>query len=105
MPSQFVEYAMDTFMFVAPTVEHVRPVVRPDFATVRLTDAACPFPPLGAPGKGTPLASVLDPSRRILPLELTAPEATCAIAASTVAEEGFCRLKEPCVKLATVAVP
>src|SRR5947208_124754 len=74
------------------TVEHVKPVVRPDFATavpMILVPAGTPAPPFGAPGTGTPLASTAFPSSRMFPEGSTAPEATCAIAASTVADPEF----------------
>ena len=95
-------------VFVDETLEHVRPVVRPDFATgtpTMLAPAGSPEPPLGAPGTGTPFASVVDPSKRMLPLESTLLGTTCAIAASTVGGEVFCRLNDPNVRLPTVVVP
>src|SRR5260370_35982308 len=67
---------------MTPTVEHVRPVVRPLFATLRPTLAAIPVPVCGGPGLGTFPAAVL-PREMIVPLVSTAPGLICAIAAST----------------------
>src|SRR5258708_27117875 len=72
----FVEIPM------APTVEHVRPVVRPLFATLRPVLAAIPVPACGGPGLGTFPAAVL-PSARIVPPVSTAPGLICSMAAST----------------------
>src|SRR5216684_2094384 len=67
---------------MAPTLEHVRPVVRPLFATVMATFAATPGPACGGPGSGTFPVAVL-PSEKIVPLVSTAPRLICAMAAST----------------------
>src|SRR6202035_872433 len=71
-------------MAMAPTVEHVRPVVRPLFATLRPTLAAAPIPACGGPGSGTFPVTVL-PSKKIVPFVSTAPGLISAMAASTFA--------------------
>src|SRR5437667_11722182 len=64
---------------MAPTVEHVRPVVRPLFATLRPTFAAAPIPACGGPGSGTFPFAVL-PSKKIGPLVFTASGQRIALA-------------------------
>jgi len=56
----------------APTVEQVRPVVRPLFATGMAIFAATPVPACGEPGFGTFPVAVL-PNEKIVPLVSTAP--------------------------------
>src|SRR5580700_485169 len=69
---------------MADTPAQVRPVVRPLLATERLSEAVSPLPPVdeipGGAAASSPFCTV--PSSRIAPLELTAPESTCAMAAS-----------------------
>ena len=67
---------------MAPTVEHLRPVVRPLFATLRPTFAAIPVPLCGGAGSGTFPVAVL-PSEKIVPFVSTAPGLISAMDAST----------------------
>src|SRR5438270_4623600 len=101
VPSQFVAYCTLTVSITEPIEEHVSPVVRPDLATAKPTDGACPCPALGAPGTGTPFASTAFPNFRMFPEKSTEPETTWAIAACTVP---VLLLKVPCDRLATVLV-
>src|SRR5579862_4084063 len=85
-------------------VEHVRPVVRPLFATASSNEGDSPEPASGAPANGTPFASVAEPSNKMFPLVLTLPETICAIAAST-GFGGFPSSVKNCERLAAVVVP
>src|SRR6266849_5334926 len=85
-------YWTEVAVLVEKTVEQVRPVERPLFATAILMVAATPGPPFGAPGTGTPFASVAAPRYSMSPVVETAPETTCAMAASILGAVPVSRL-------------
>src|SRR5580658_10031835 len=91
---------------MAATLAQVNPVVRPLLATVKLRDGFSPLPPVdempGGAAANVPLLCCA-PSSRIAPVVLTAPESTCAIAASALVELDF-NGSQP-VSVATSSVP
>src|SRR5690348_8507940 len=97
---------------MASTVEQVRPVLRPLFATAvepGVMEATGRIVLAGAPSSGTPFVEPA-PSSMMLPLVSTVPETTLAMAASTGGAQLFtqpagCSRVTNCDRFPTVVLP